>query len=154
VRSRIARIVALALLATTLAGACSGDGVSKEEFVEAADAVCREADEAIRAIGAPRVEEGVRDYVEDATRIGEDLVSELRELEKPQGAGDAVQPMIEGIEKAIALLEPLAEAIIERDSEAVADLQQQAEQVTDEISGAAESYGFETCGGKVLQPTS
>lgn len=153
-RSRNARIVAVVTLVATLLAACSSGGGSKDEFIEAADAICREADEAIREVGAPRVEEGVKDYVTQATRIGEELVADLRDLERPSEDEDLVTEMIDGIERAIDLLGPLADAIVEQDSQAVADLQQEAEQVTDEITEAAESYGFETCGGKVLQPTS
>jgi hypothetical protein len=146
--------VAAAALVATLAGACSSGGSSKEDFIEAADAVCREADEAIREVGAPRVVEGIDEYVDEATRIGEELLDDLGDLEIPEGDAGAVQPMIDGIEEALGLLEPLADAIVDRDEKAIADLQQEAEQVTEKISEAAESYGFETCGGKVLQPTS
>ena len=151
-RSRTARIVAAAGLAATVIGACTGDSVSKEDFVDAAEAACREADEAITAIGQPRVEEGVLDYVREAQAISEELVSDLRALDPPEGDEETIEEMIDGLERATNLLEPLAQATLDRDAQELAELQQEIEQITDEVSATAESYGFETCGAKVLDP--
>lgn len=150
-RSRTARIVAVAAFATTLIAACSG-GNAKDDFVAAADDVCREADESIADIGQPRVEEGVFDYVEQAEEISADLVSDLRELDPPEGDAAEVEDMIDGIERATNLLEPVARATIDRDAEKLQELQQEIQQITDEVSEFAESYGFEVCGAKVLDP--
>lgn len=149
-RSRIARIVVAAAVAATPLAACSGD--PKQEFIAAADDVCAEADEQIKEIGTPRVEEGVRDYVAGAERISEELVSDLRALEPPEEDRDRIDEMIDGLERATSLLGPLSEAIVDRDAQAVEELQQEVEQVTDEVSEIAEKYGFETCGAKVLDP--
>lgn len=140
----------VATFAATSLAACSGD--SKQEFIDAADEACREADEAIRDIGRPRVEEGVLDYVRDAREISEELVADLRALDPPADGEEQVEQMIDGLERATDLLEPLAQASIDRDAQELEELQQEVEQITDEVSEAAESYGFETCGAKVLDP--
>lgn len=139
-----------AAVAATVLGACSGD--SKQEFIDAADEACREADEAITDIGQPRVEEGVLDYVREAREISEELVADLRALDPPAADEDQVEEMIDGLERATDLLEPLARATIDRDTLRLEELQQEIEQITDEVSATAESYGFETCGAKVLDP--
>jgi polyhydroxyalkanoate synthesis regulator phasin len=151
VRSRTARIVALVAVVATSFAACS-DGQSKDDFIAAADEACREADDAIREIGRPRVGEGVLDYVEQAEDVSSELVSDLRALDPPQGDADEIDRMIDGFERATDLLEPLAQATVDRDAEAVEELQQEVQQTTDEISEIAESYGFEVCGAKVLDP--
>ncbi len=138
----------VAVAATPLA-ACS-DG-PKQEFVDAADDLCREADEAINEIGFPRVDESVNDYVERAQEITGELVADLRDLEPPEGDADRIDELIGGLERAAALLEPTARAALEDDTAALRDLQQEAEQVTDEVTEIAESYGFEVCGAKVLE---
>ncbi|HEX2057818.1 MAG TPA: hypothetical protein VHI71_05555 [Actinomycetota bacterium] len=142
--------MAVAACAATLLGACSDD--SKQAFIDAADEACREADAAIAEIGQPRVEEGVLDYVRDAREISEELVADLRALDPPADGAEQVEQMIDGLERATDLLEPLAQATIERDSQQLEELQQEIEQITDEVSETAESYGFETCGAKVLDP--
>lgn len=141
----------VAALATTSFAACS-DGSSKAEFVAAADDACREADDAIRELGTPRVEEGVLDYVEQAGEVSDDLVAELRALDPPEADREEVDGMIDGIERATDLLDPLARATVDRDAEELQELQQEVGQITDEVSEFAESYGFEVCGAKVLDP--
>jgi polyhydroxyalkanoate synthesis regulator phasin len=144
--------VALAIFVATALGACSGNGGTKEDFVAAADDACREADERIKDIGAPRVEEGILGYVEQAREISDDLVADLRALDPPEADADEVDEMIDGLEQATELLEPLAQATIDRDTEQLQELQQEVQQVTDDVSEFAESYGFEVCGAKVLDP--
>lgn len=151
-RSRTARIVALAAFVATALGACSGDGSSKEGFIAAADDACREADQRIKDIGAPRVEEGILGYVEQARGISADLVDDLRALDPPEADAGEVDEMIDGLERATDLLEPLAQATIDQDAAELQELQQEVQQVTDDVSEFAESYGFEVCGAKVLDP--
>lgn len=150
-RSRTARIVVVAALAATPLGACSDDS-SKQEFIDAADAACREADQAIADMGQPRVEEDVLDYVREARAVSEDLVADLRALDPPSDDQEDVDRMIDGIERATDLLEPLARATIDQNAPELAELQQEIEQITDEVSDTAEEYGFEACGAKVLDP--
>lgn len=141
----------VAVFAATSLAACSSGG-SKEDFVAAADDVCREADEAITAIGRPRVEEDVLEYVREAGEISDELVADLRELEPPEEDREQIDQMIDGLERATSLLQPLAQATVDRDADKLQELQQEVEQTTDEVSEIAESYGFEVCGAKVLDP--
>lgn len=141
-----------ATLAATMLGACTDDSVSKEEFVDAADEVCREADEAIRDIGQPRVEEDVLDYVKEARAISEELVADLRALEPPADDEEEIDRMIDGLERATNLLEPLAQASIDGNATELEELQLEVERITDEVNEDAEAYGFQTCGAKVLDP--
>lgn len=138
------------LAATTLV-ACSG-GPSKEDFVAAADEACRAADARISEIAAPAGRAGVGRYVERARDISDDLVADLRALDPPDSDRGEVEELIDGLERAAALLEPLARAAVGRDAERIAELQQEILQITDDVSDHAGSYGFEVCGAKVLDP--
>ena len=150
-RRRSARIVVVAALAATAFAACSDDS-SRRDFIAAADEACREADEDISEIGAPRVEEGILDYVEQAQKISGDLVADLRELDPPEGDRQQIDRMIDLLERATSLLEPLAQATVDRDGAEIGELQQEVQEVTEEIGEIAGSYGFEVCGAKVLDP--
>lgn len=141
----------VAAFAMTLLAGCS-DGDSKADFIAAADDVCREADESISEIGAPRLEERVLEYVEQAEEISAELVTDLRALDPPAADADEVEQMIDGLETATDMLEPLAQATLDRDAGELERLQQEIQQVTDDVSEFAESYGFEVCGAKVLDP--
>ncbi|HEX2294204.1 MAG TPA: hypothetical protein VHN37_02725 [Actinomycetota bacterium] len=143
--------MAVAAVAATLAAACS-DGASKQEFIAAADEACREADERIAEIGSLQVEEQLLDYVADAEEISAELITDLRALDAPEADQAEVDEMIDGLERATNLLEPLAEASLDRDSDRLEELQQEVEQVTDDVTELAESYGFEVCGAQVLDP--
>ncbi len=143
-------MVVAPLAATTLV-ACSG-GPSKEDFVAVADDACRAADARISEITAPARRAGVARYVERAREISDDLVSDLRTLDPPEGDREAVEELIDGLERAAALLEPLARATVDRDVETLQELQQEIVQITDDVSDLAGSYGFEACGAKVLGP--
>ena len=139
-----------ALAATSLAG-CSDDS-AREDFIAAADDACREADEDIRDIVVPRAKEGVLDYVAQAQEISADLVADLRELDPPEADRRQIDRMIDLLERATELLEPLAQATVDRDVAELGELQQEVQQVTEEVSEIAASYGFEVCGAKVLDP--
>ena len=149
--SRTARIVVAAAFAATSLAACSGEQ-AKGDFIAAADRACREADERIADLERPRGERGVRAYVEQAEEISADLVADLKELEPPEGDNAEVDAIIGDLERATGLLEPLMQASVDRDAEAIEELQEEIRQVTDDVSELAKSYGFEVCGAKVLEP--
>jgi hypothetical protein len=151
VRSRTARIVAAAVSAATTLAACSG-GPSKEDFIAAADDVCREADERVAEIGRLRSEDDIAEYVEQTKEVSVDLVSSLRELEAPEADQARFEDMIDGIERATDLLGPMAQAVIERREDGFDELQQELGQIAEDVNDFAESYGFEVCGAKVLEP--
>ena len=150
-RSRTARIVAVGMSTATMLAACSG-GSSKEDFIAAADRVCREADERVAEIGPLRSEKEILDFVEQTEDVSADLVADLRELEPPEADEPQIGEMIDGLEKVTNLLAPFARATIDRDSDAMRELRQEVGQVTDDVNEIAESYGFEVCGAKVLEP--
>jgi hypothetical protein len=43
-------------------------------------------------------------------------------------------------------------ASVDRDVGAIEKLQEEVRQVTDDVNELAESYGFEVCGAKVVEP--
>ena len=141
----------VAAVAATALAACS-DETSKEDFIAAADDVCRDADAKIQEIGSPRSGDEIFDYVDDAREISQDLVSDLRALDPPEADTEEIGEMIDGLERATDLLEPLAQATIDRDAMELEELQQEITQITDDVSEFAEEYGFEACGAKVLDP--
>ena len=150
--SRTARIVVAAVSAATSLAACSGEQ-ARDEFIAAADRVCRVADERIADLERPQGADRVRAYVEQAEEISADLVEDLKELEPPEGDVEEVDTLIGELERAAGLLEPLVRASVDRDVEAIEELQEEVRQVTDDVNELAESYGFEVCGAKVVEPT-
>lgn len=149
--SRTARIVVAAASAATSLAACSGEQ-ARDDFIAAADGVCREADERIADLERPLGAGRIRAYVEQAEEISADLVEDLEELEPPEGDEAEIDALIGELERATALLEPLVRASVDRDVQAIENLQDEVRQVTDDVNELAESYGFEVCGAKVVEP--
>ena len=149
--SRTARIVVVAASVATLLAACSGEQ-ARDDFIAAADSVCREADERIADLERPRGADRVRAYVEQAEEISADLVEDLKKLEAPEGDEAEVEALIGKLEAATDLLAPLVRASVDRDVQAIEELQEEVRQITDDVNELAESYGFEVCGAKVVEP--
>jgi uncharacterized membrane protein YccC len=139
-RARI--VVAVVLL---LFPGCSG-GNSKEEFIEQADRLCREADEKTRDVEVPRTPEGLRDFVDQAQEISGELIRGLRQLEVPEGDRDTIERMLSRIEEAIAYLPELSEAARRRNAEELAEIGRRLQQASSEANRIAQEYGLQDCG--------
>lgn len=141
---QFARIVAA--LALVASGACADGGLSKEDFIEQADALCREADEKSEQLEPPRSPEDLKEFAEKATEITEDLARQLRELEPPEGDADVINEMIERIEGAIGLLPDIQAATEQRDTEELERLVADLREESSEANRIAREYGLESCG--------
>lgn len=139
---RAARIVVGGLL--LLATACGGD--AKDEFIEQADRLCRQADQATQDLEVPRTPRGLRSFVDRAQEISGDLVQGLRELEIPEGDRDTIERMLSRIEEAIGYLPDLADAADQRDTQLMADIGRKLQRASSEANEIAREYGLQDCG--------
>lgn len=140
---QLARIVgAFALVALV---ACS-EGLSKEEFIEQADRLCRAADEKSEDLEPPRTPEGLDDFAAGAKEITDELVRRIRELEPPADDVDVIEEMIERIESAMALLPEIQEATKQRDTPEIERLVAQLREEAREANRIAREYGLQDCG--------
>ena len=147
---QIARIVVATALLAALA-ACTDEGLSKEEFIEQADAICREAEERTEQIEPPRTPEGLAEFVDEAERITGDLLADLRELEPPEEGRETVDRLLERIEAALATLPELKEAAENRAASRIQELGQELQEASSEANEIAQGYGLQVCGR--TQPT-
>lgn len=149
---QIARIVvAVTLLA--LPG-CSDGGLSKEEFIQQADSICREAEERTERIEPPRTPEGLADFVDEAERITGELLADLRELEPPDEGRETIDRLLQRIEDALATLPELKEAAQNRAASRIQELGQELQQASSEANEIAQGYGLEICGRTQPTPSS
>lgn len=128
-------LLALALAACGDDDNGGGGGPSKEDFIQAADKLCRETDEKGTALAeeafadpAKPTPAEAQQFVRDAIPVQRDLLAELRELDRPEGdeaeierwldaaddGTDEVERMGENRDDSLTLLRsnvnPLAEA--------------------------------------------
>lgn len=151
--SRGLRLIAVVSLAALALSACGGNGaLSKEEFIQQADAICEDIDEQIQALGEPQDPEDFEDLVEEGTEITNDGLEQLRALEPPAEDSDRINRMLDKIEEAIELLPEIQVALEDRDVEALQELQTQVQAAADEAQMVAEDYGFEQCARTDVAP--
>lgn len=142
-----ARIVRWALVAGLLLGAaCSGGGLSKEEFIEQADAFCKEADEKTQELEPPRTPAELDDFVEQARSISIELLDDLRGLEPPEEDQETIDRMLTRIEEAVDYLPQIQEAARQRDSAEIGRLGQELQATASEANEIAQEYGLQQCG--------
>jgi len=148
---QIARIVVgLALLAGT---ACSDQGLSKEEFIERADAVCAEAEEQTKDLQPPRSPEELAEFTDEAQRITGELLSDLRELEPPEEGRETIESLLATIEEALGYLPQIRDAALERQAQRIQELGSSLQQASSKANEIAQGYGLQTCGRTQTAPT-
>lgn len=146
---QIARIlVALTLLVLT---GCSEDGLSKEEFIQEADAICREAEKRTEEIEPPRTPEALAEFVDEAERITGELLADLRKLEPPEEGRETIDNLLQRIQDALDTLPQLKEAAQTRAASRIQELGQELQQASSEANEIAQGYGLQVCGR--TQPT-
>jgi hypothetical protein len=142
---RATRIVVLAALAAITLQACGG-GLSKEEFIEAADELCEKADQRSQELDPPTNPQALRVFVERAEQITRRLVEDLRELEPPEGDRDTIERMIDKIEEAIGYLPAIEKAARLSDVAAIQQLGARLQAAAAEANELARDYGLKKCG--------
>jgi hypothetical protein len=142
---RAARIVALAALPLITLQACGG-GLSKEEFIEAADEICSEADERSQDLEPPTNPRALSEFVERAEEITRQLVEDLRELEPPERDEETIERMIDKIEEAVGYLPGIERAARISDVAAIQQLGARLQAAAAEANGLARDYGMKRCG--------
>lgn len=142
-----ARIVRWGLVAgLLLATACSGGGLSKEEFIEQADEFCKAADERTQELEPPRTPAELDEFVEQARAVSIELLDDLRGLEPPEEDQETIDRMLSRIEEAVDFLPQIQEAARQRDSQEIARLGQELQATASEANEIAQEYGLEQCG--------
>lgn len=126
-------------------GACSS-GLSKEEYIEQADAICAEADAKTQDIAPPKSAAELEDFVNQAEEVTAKLLADLRELEPPEEGRETVEQMLKKIEEAMGYLPEIEEAARSRDTQQLTAVAQQLQSAASEANRLAQEYGLEKCG--------
>jgi hypothetical protein len=134
--------------ASLLLASCGGDGdgLSREEFVAEADAICAEYDQRVQEIEQPQGLDDVERYADEAQPVIEEGMTELRELEPPEELQDDWNAFISSSEESLDFLDELREAGAAGDPERIQEIAQEVSAVNDEANGIARELGLEDCG--------
>ena len=139
----------LGLLAAALAlASCGGGGktaLSKAEFVAQANAICKDYDARINALGDPQSIEDLVGLVEKAKPIAEDGVAKLRALEAPEDLQAGYDDYLATGDVNIELLGQLGEAAKSGDAAAIEKIGTEGEANADKAHGIAAELGLTEC---------
>jgi hypothetical protein len=144
------RVVTTLVIALALSACGGDDGTSKDDFIEEADAICRDGEEKAQELGREAfadpqnpTREEVLALLQDALPIQRDIIAQIRDLEKPEGDEDEIDAFLTEAEQAT---DQAAEI---RDPQAAVAFFQATETPNDPFAEAdrlAQEYGLEVCG--------
>ncbi len=149
-RSRAVTLAAIAAAAVAVAG-CSGGGggddrLSKDEFIAQADAICKEANEKLDALGEPASFEEVASLAGDAIAIQEDAIAQLRALEPPAEDEATLNEAYALLDRQVEVGRQIQEAAAAGDAAKIEELVAEIEPIDEEADQIAADYGLEECG--------
>jgi hypothetical protein len=134
------------LLAGCGGGGDGGERLSKDEWIEEADAICARADEEVGALTEPSTLDEIPEFTESASEISREALADLRALQPPEEDQATVDEMLDLVEQQIELGEQIGEAARDGDQEEVQRLAAEAEPLEGEANEKARQYGLEDCG--------
>jgi hypothetical protein len=148
-RVRACLIVLWTLVAlSVVAAGCGGGGdnrLSKEDFQQQANAICKKYDEKIKAIGTPTSPADIPAFVEKGIPLIQQGIAELRALRPPADLQGDYDRMLDETAKAIPAARKLADAAAKKDAAAVQEAIQEGNEANTASDQLATKLGLPQC---------
>lgn len=142
----VAILLVVALVGGVLALVFSGGGVSKEEFIEQADAICRSVGEETATLEPPTDLAATEEFFDAVIPLLDRETREIRALEAPEEDSETLESWLETQDRLLAIFNEAAEAAAADDQNGFDSAFGEATAVQVESGGLAASYGFKVCG--------
>ena len=146
--SRLA-FVAVAGTALVAAVGCGGgdgsEGLSRQEFIQQAEAICERAESESDALAEPQTDVEVIEFGEQNVSILERMISDLGELEPPSELKADVEGWLALADRQVTTGGDFIEAFREQDEAQVQELVTQLEETEQQADALAAKIGM-TCG--------
>src|SRR3712207_6005331 len=108
-RAYISTVLLLLVCAVFALAACGGDddddGPSKDEFVEQADEICKNANEDLEAIEEPSTDDELVSYLNEALDLAEEVQGDLEDVEPPDDVQDDWDKYLENTQEGLDIIE-------------------------------------------------
>ena len=134
----------LALIALVALAACGEDEPSKDEVIEQADEICKDAEEDIEEIQDVPADELGQAFEEGGERAQE-AVDDLKAIEVPDEDKDTWDDFIEESEKQPEYFEDAQQAFEDGDNARVDEIAAESREAEEEAAELAEDYGMDKC---------
>jgi hypothetical protein len=131
-----------------LAAGCGGgsDGrLSKQEFLQQANAICKRYDAKVAALGSPSSPADIPRFVEKGIPVIQQGIAELRALRPPADLESDYNRMLDETEKAIPAARRLADAAENRDAAAVQKAIEEGNAADEASDRIATKLGLSKC---------
>ena len=143
------RRLSLVVVAILLLGACGGGGTEEEldaeEYAAEVSLICGDTSADIEEVSGDLNSSDLDEVAasaDDAQRIADNGLTDVRDLDRPEGAENA-EELIDALTEQAEAYEALAGAAEDRDDTAVDDLRDQLDEVTEEVEDAATRAGID-----------
>jgi hypothetical protein len=138
------RVLVLAVL--VLGAGCGGDeGLSREEFVSEAEAICDEFDQRVNEVDEPESPADVERYVNEVRPVVENGLNELRELQPPEEFQERWDVLMARNDEGLEALDDLAQAGANGDEARVQEISEDAARRDEESDRIVLELGLEKC---------
>jgi hypothetical protein len=144
-RARTLSCLALVVASAGL-GACGGDdGLSRAEYLEQGNALCRQANADLAKIPAPSDVAGLKDYVAKAKGVTTRAVDAFSALEPPEELREQHDAHVADGRQVIAMADELGEAAGSGDEAAFERLTAEGDRMDERSDARAERMGLGDC---------
>jgi hypothetical protein len=160
-----AGVIALAVLLALVVAACGDDdsggpaepspggGLSREEYIQQADAVCEDGDRigdaTDRRLDRAGDNQQVADILSEGLEEQEEILDRYDAIEPPPSERDFHEAFVESVRDQLALVRRVQDAFEEEDTLRVSDLRDEIDDISARREGLVEGHGgFEQCGDK------
>jgi hypothetical protein len=139
----------IGLTALVLVAGCGGDeGMSREEFISEADAICQEFDQRVEAVDEPQSADDIERYVNEVRPVIEDGLNDLKELQPPEEIEEQWNELVAKNEEGLQMLDDLAEAGTSGDEARLQQITEDATRRDNESDRIARQIGLQECTGE------
>ena len=129
-----------------LAGCGGGEKrLSKDDYADRADAICRTYNEKLRALGRPRNFEAIPKYVDRALPVARKGNSELRDLKPPKDEETTAREWLDQNQAVVAAMERLRDAAKKKDRAGIQATLSEASTASSAANRLARELGLKVC---------
>jgi hypothetical protein len=145
IRQALLIAFAPALMAACGGGGGGGDASAREDFVQAGEAICLDAQLKLEAIPQPLTAADLGPWAGRYVPIARKQVGRLRRLEAPEGLASEAEAFVEALEESVDAIEQLGAAVRRGRADRVQSILARSRGVAAEARERARTVGLEMC---------
>jgi len=126
-------------------GGGGGDRLSQADFVKQGNAICKDYNAKIEALGDPKDASEVRSFVDKAGGLVDEAMGKLDALSPPKKVEDDLAELITSSKKTKDAAQDLAKAVEDKDQKALAKVTETGDRLDKQSDALATKIGLTEC---------